>query len=194
MIFMATPWRHGAVTKAMALQVIDLLLHFGLSELPGFLLEEAVQARCRFWVVVSFFCGEPSQQKENQNKDEPLELMKIRNFRLENFWDWIPLRIHIIYKFGTWTGHEPLSSSRPMATSPRWRWHPSAVSCRESRWPCWPRHRETSGVQWQWLDHGISLVDPIWEIISWSNHGIPFFHYPNIIKPNNHMGLVDWSN
>lgn len=29
---------------AMALQVIDLLLHFGLSDLPGFLLEEAVQA------------------------------------------------------------------------------------------------------------------------------------------------------
>eukprot|EP00435_Cladocopium_sp_Y103_P074805 s43_g51.t1 len=29
---------------AMALQVIDLLLHFGVSDLPGFLLEEAVQA------------------------------------------------------------------------------------------------------------------------------------------------------
>jgi hypothetical protein len=35
----------------MALKVIDLLMHFGLSDLPGFLLEEAVQAQSRRWVV-----------------------------------------------------------------------------------------------------------------------------------------------
>ena len=51
-------WQTGdssAVTKAMALKVIDLLLHFGLSDLPGFLLEEAVQARGGGLLVAHFF-------------------------------------------------------------------------------------------------------------------------------------------